>query len=96
MQIGGRGNRMPSSSVLHGRDFACGIDAYWTGSGFDPIIHLMIQTVEQVVKDHLKAAKRLRRENRDPAKARAFLLRAGIAELCKSAPNGIRLARRYR
>jgi hypothetical protein len=56
----------------------------------------MTQSVEQVVKQFEKAAAKIRRENRDPAKARAFLLRAGIAEKSKSSPNGIRLAKRYR
>jgi hypothetical protein len=44
----------------------------------------------------MKALARLRRETRDPAKARAFLIRAGIAEECKSAPNGIRLVKELR
>jgi hypothetical protein len=56
----------------------------------------MTQSVEQIVKQHLRAARKLRRQNRDPAKARAFLLRAGIAEKSKSSPNGIRLAKRFR
>ena len=53
-------------------------------------------SVEQIVRDHIKAARAVRRENRDPAKARAFLLRAGIIEKSKSSPNGIRLAKRFR
>jgi hypothetical protein len=56
----------------------------------------MTQSVEEIIKGHRRAALKLRRENRDPAKARAFLLRAGIAEKSKSSSNGIRLARRYR
>jgi hypothetical protein len=56
----------------------------------------MIQSVEQVVKQHLLAARKVRTENRDPAKARAFLLRAGILEKSKSSPNGVRLAKRFR
>jgi hypothetical protein len=56
----------------------------------------MTQSVEKVVKRFRVIAQKLRRENRDPAKARAFLLRAGIAEKHKSSRNGIRLAKRYR
>jgi hypothetical protein len=53
-------------------------------------------SVEQVVRDYRKASRKLRREIRDPAKARAFLLRAGLAEKSKSSPSGIRLAKRFR
>jgi hypothetical protein len=56
----------------------------------------MTQTVEQVVREYRKASRKFRRDMRDPAKARAFLLRAGIAEKSKSSPNGIRLAKRFR
>ena len=56
----------------------------------------MAPSVEQIVKRHLQAARRVRLENRDPAKARAFLLRAGIIEKSKSSPNGVRLAKRFR
>jgi hypothetical protein len=54
------------------------------------------QSVEKTVKEFRQIARKLRRENRDPAKARAFLLRAGIIEKHKSSPNGVRLAKRYR
>jgi hypothetical protein len=54
------------------------------------------QTVEQVVALHRKAARKVRQQMRDPAKARAFLLRAGIAEKSASSPTGVRLAKRYR
>jgi hypothetical protein len=56
----------------------------------------MVQSVEEIVREYLQAARKMRRENRDPAKAKAFLLRAGIAERHKASPNGIRLAKRYR
>jgi hypothetical protein len=56
----------------------------------------MTQSVEQVVKRFEKAAARLRREHRDPQKAREFLIRAGIAVKSKSSPSGIRLAKRFR
>ena len=56
----------------------------------------MKKSDEQIVKDYLKGVKKLRKINRDPVKAREFLIQAGIAEACKSAPNGIRLAKRFR
>ena len=56
----------------------------------------MTKSVEQIVKDFNKGAAKLRKEHRDPAKARDFLIRAGIAEECKSAPNGIRLVKELR
>ncbi len=56
----------------------------------------MTRSVEQVVKRYREASRAVRRENRDPAKARAFLLRAGIAEKSTSSPTGVRLAKRYR
>jgi hypothetical protein len=59
----------------------------------------MTQSVEQVVAGCLKTSPKFRREMRDPAKARAFLLRAGIAEKTKkskASPRGIRLAKRFR
>jgi len=38
-----------------------------------------MQTVDQIVEEHLKASNRLRKKLRaDPAKARDFLIRAGI------------------
>jgi hypothetical protein len=60
------------------------------------IIMDMTQSVEQIVREHMRVARKVRSENRDPAKARAFLLRAGIAEKSKSSPGGIRLAKRFR
>jgi hypothetical protein len=56
----------------------------------------MYPSVEQVVAEYRKASAKFRRDMRDPAKARALLLRAGIAEKSKSSPNGIRLAKRLR
>ena len=53
-------------------------------------------SVDEVVARYRKASVKFRREMRDPAKARAFLLRAGIAERSKSSPSGIRLAKRFR
>jgi hypothetical protein len=59
----------------------------------------MYPSVEEIVRDHMKAARKLRKENRDPAKSRAFLLRARIVEKTKKTkahPNGLRLAKRFR
>ena len=68
----------------------------WTPGRPLPIIPKVTQSVEQVVKQYRKASRKLRREIRDPAKARAFLLRAGIIERHKSSPGGFRLAKRFR
>jgi hypothetical protein len=57
---------------------------------------VVTQTVEQLVERHRKASQKLRKRLRDPAKARAFLLRAGIAEKSASSPTGVRLAKRFR
>ena len=59
----------------------------------------MTQSVENIVREHMRIARKVRRENRDPAKAVAFLLRAGIAEKTKKTkahPRGVRLAKRFR
>jgi hypothetical protein len=59
----------------------------------------MVQTVEQVVKQHLQAARELKRSLRDPHRARQFLLQAGIAEKTRKTPvhpHGVRLAKRFR
>jgi hypothetical protein len=53
------------------------------------------QSVETVVREFRKIAA-ASRKNSSPAKAKAFLLRAGIAEKSKSSPSGIRLAKRFR
>jgi uncharacterized membrane protein YhiD involved in acid resistance len=68
----------------------------WTSPWSQPIMTIVTQSVEQVVDRFNKAAARLREQHRDPKKARAFLLRAGIAVKSKSSPTGIRLARRFR
>ena len=52
----------------------------------------MLPTTQQIVKQHIAASRRFRASIRgDAAKARAFLIKAGI--LNKS---GTRLAKRYR
>jgi hypothetical protein len=56
----------------------------------------VVQSVEQIVKEHRKAAAKVRKQNRKPAKARAFLIRAGILERHAGSPNGVRLAKRFR
>lgn len=56
----------------------------------------MTESVEQIVLEYKKTSRKFRRDMRDPAKARAFLLRAGIAEKSSSSPNGVRLAKRFR
>jgi hypothetical protein len=85
-------------AFVYGPDFGSpftiknSLDNHQSGS----IIGAMTQSVEQVVKDFRRIAQKLRKEHRDPAKARAFLLRAGIAEKHKSSPGGIQLAKRFR
>lgn len=56
----------------------------------------MMPSVEQIVRDHMKASAKLRKEHRDPKKAREFLIRAGIIEKHKSSPNGVRLVKELR
>jgi hypothetical protein len=57
---------------------------------------IMIPTVEETVREFSRLVREARRKNNTPAKARAFLLRAGILEKHKSSPNGVRLAKRFR
>jgi hypothetical protein len=52
--------------------------------------------IDRIVRDHMKAARKVRRANNTPAKKRAFLLSAGILERHKGSPNGVRLAKRFR
>ena len=56
----------------------------------------MTQSVEQIVRQHLKASRKVLRDNNTPAKARAFLLRAGILVKDRKSANGVRLAKRFR
>jgi hypothetical protein len=59
----------------------------------------VIDTVEHTVQQFQTAMQKLRRATRDPAKAAAFLVRAGIAERTKKTkahPQGVRLAKRFR
>ena len=60
----------------------------------------MTPSVDEVVRESLKALAKVRRETRgNPQKAAEFLIRAGIAERCKpskSAPRGVRLVKQLR
>lgn len=55
----------------------------------------MTQSVEQVVLKFRKAVAASRKGS-SPAKAKAFLVRAGIAEKSKSSRSGVRLAKQFR
>jgi hypothetical protein len=55
----------------------------------------MMPSVEEIVRQS-KRDFAAARKNSTPAKAKAFLIRAGIAEKCKSSPSGVRLAKRFR
>jgi hypothetical protein len=54
------------------------------------------QSTESIIKRFRAAASKHRKEINDPAKARAFLIRAGIAEKSPSSPNGVRLVKELR
>ena len=56
----------------------------------------MTQTVEQIVRKFKTDSKTLLRENKSPAKARSFLLQAGILEKHRKSPGGVRLAKKFR
>jgi hypothetical protein len=56
----------------------------------------MTQSVEQIVRQHLKASRKVLRDNNTPAKARAFLLKAGILVKDRKSANGVRLSKRFR
>jgi hypothetical protein len=80
------------------------MDCRWfAGRSFGAVYNLsflpdnadMLPSVDKVVADFKKASRR-RRKNNTPAKARAFLIAAGIAEEHKGSPNGIRLAKPFR
>lgn len=50
----------------------------------------------RVVKEHIAAAKALRIRLQDPAEARRFLIRAGIAKACKTNPDDVQILKRFR
>jgi hypothetical protein len=85
---------MPSSRVA---DALCEEKRVeWTIVVRKPIITFMRQNTETIIKQYRKAASKLRKENKDPAKARAFLIRAGIAEKSPASPGGVRLVKELR
>jgi|HubBroStandDraft_1064217.scaffolds.fasta_scaffold62583_2 hypothetical protein len=56
----------------------------------------VVESVETMLKHMRQASRRLGKKLNTPAKARAFLISAGIAVKSKSSPNGVRLAKRFR
>lgn len=54
------------------------------------------QTSEQLVRNYRKASAVVRRKYNTPAKARLFLMKAGILERHAASKNGVRLAKPYR
>jgi hypothetical protein len=54
------------------------------------------QTVEQVVRRYRTASAAVRKKYNTPAKAREFLIKAGILEKHPSSKNGVRRAKPYR
>jgi len=56
----------------------------------------MMPSVEQIVRDNAKALKALRKKYNTPAKARAFLVKAGLLERHAGSRNGVRPAKPYR
>lgn len=60
------------------------------------LLHPMTQSVEQVVRKYRKTSVRVLRENSTPAKARAFLLKAGILVKHSKSAHGVRLAKQFR
>jgi len=56
----------------------------------------MGQSVEQLVRGYRRASAAVRRKYNTPAKARAFLIKAGILERHAGSKNGVRLAKPYR
>ncbi len=56
----------------------------------------MTQPVEQIVREFKTASRKILRENKTPAKARSFLLKAGILVKHRKSASGVRLAKRFR
>jgi len=56
----------------------------------------MIQSVDQIVRNYYKASAAMRRKLNTPAKARQFLIKAGILEKPAASKNGVRPAKPYR
>jgi hypothetical protein len=55
----------------------------------------MMQTVEQIVRKFKTASRKVLRQNNTPAKARSFLLKAGILVKHRKSASGVRLAKRF-
>jgi hypothetical protein len=56
----------------------------------------MQQSVEQIVRNYRAASAAVRRKYNTPAKAREFLVKAGILEKHAASRNGVRPAKPYR
>ena len=56
----------------------------------------MTQSVEQIVHKFQTVSRKVMRTHKGPAKARAFLLKAGILEKHRKSASGVRLAKRFR
>ena len=56
----------------------------------------MMPSPEQLLRDYRKASAAVRKKYNTPAKARQFLIRAGILEKHAGSKNGVRLAKPYR
>ena len=56
----------------------------------------MTQSVEQIVRKFQTVSGKVLRTHKSPAKARAFLLKAGILEKHRQSASGVRLAKRFR
>jgi hypothetical protein len=56
----------------------------------------MTQSVEQIVSNFETVLGKVLRTHKSPAKARAFLLKAGILEKHRRSTSGVRLAKRFR
>jgi hypothetical protein len=56
----------------------------------------MAQSVEQLVRSYRRASAAVRKKYNTPAKARLFLIKAGILEKHASSRHGVRPAKPYR
>jgi hypothetical protein len=56
----------------------------------------MLESIDQTVRKYRKASAALRKKYNTPAKARQFLVKAGILEKHATSKNGVRLAKPYR
>jgi len=56
----------------------------------------MTQSVEQIVRKYQTDLGKVLRAHKSPAKARAFLVKAGILVKHRTSASGVRLAKRFR